>query len=184
MLFIMHVLYFLCAYVMFLCQNEIYVFLLDSGKVNSFANHVGPLITSRPHETRKQSWSLRLNGLFGGKKENNDKGDEKPPSKVSIISFSFFMYTRWMLCGINLIFGHVKHLHMLMNMIFYFKTQCYFLRSGHVSIFHILYMLAYSTYFSHILNWAKFSHSFNHTNLASFWIVNSIAAKHLLTCSN
>ncbi|KAJ9184102.1 hypothetical protein P3X46_007876 [Hevea brasiliensis] len=54
-------------------------------KVNSFANHVRPLFTSRPNEIGKQSCSLNLNGLFGGKKENNDKGDEKPPSKAGLL---------------------------------------------------------------------------------------------------
>ncbi|EEF46869.1 nucleoid-associated protein At4g30620, chloroplastic [Ricinus communis] len=46
-------------------------------KINSFANHIGPLIVSRPDRTGKVSLSLRLTGLFGGKKENNDKSEEK-----------------------------------------------------------------------------------------------------------
>ncbi|KDP33507.1 hypothetical protein JCGZ_07078 [Jatropha curcas] len=54
-------------------------------KVNSFANHVESLIALRPHsKAGKVSLPLRLNGLFGGKKENNDKSDEKS-SKAGLL---------------------------------------------------------------------------------------------------
>ncbi|XP_050219829.1 nucleoid-associated protein At4g30620, chloroplastic-like [Mercurialis annua] len=54
-------------------------------KVNSFAYHVGPLIASRPHsKTGQVSLSLRLNSLFGGKKDNNDNGDDKQ-SKAGLL---------------------------------------------------------------------------------------------------
>ncbi|XP_065851537.1 nucleoid-associated protein At4g30620, chloroplastic-like [Euphorbia lathyris] len=45
-------------------------------KVNSFTNHVAPLLTSQSdRKIGKVSLSLRLNGLFGGKKDNDDKND-------------------------------------------------------------------------------------------------------------
>ncbi|WCJ30400.1 Nucleoid-associated protein At4g30620 chloroplastic [Euphorbia peplus] len=51
-------------------------------KVNSFTNHVAPLLTSQAdRKTGKASLSLRLNGLFGGKKDNNDE----QPSKAGLL---------------------------------------------------------------------------------------------------
>ncbi|THG11753.1 hypothetical protein TEA_002223 [Camellia sinensis var. sinensis] len=51
-------------------------------KLNPYSNPVGPPIASWPGSTiGKTRRSLRIHGLFGGKKENNDNGDDAPSKR-------------------------------------------------------------------------------------------------------
>lgn len=62
--------------------NNLYSAVAFLGKLNPYSNPVGPPIASWPGSTiGKTRRSLRIHGLFGGKKENNDNGDDAP-SKV------------------------------------------------------------------------------------------------------
>uniref|UniRef100_A0A2P2KT88 Uncharacterized protein n=1 Tax=Rhizophora mucronata TaxID=61149 RepID=A0A2P2KT88_RHIMU len=54
-------------------------------KVDSFASHFGSLVMSQPGNiVVRKTRSFRLNGLFGGKKDNNEKSEE-PSSKAGLL---------------------------------------------------------------------------------------------------
>uniref|UniRef100_A0A2P2KTA2 Uncharacterized protein n=1 Tax=Rhizophora mucronata TaxID=61149 RepID=A0A2P2KTA2_RHIMU len=66
-------------------MQKLRLLLLHSGKVDSFASHFGSLVMSQPGNiVVRKTRSFRLNGLFGGKKDNNEKSEE-PSSKVLLI---------------------------------------------------------------------------------------------------
>ena len=68
--------------------------MLILGEVNSCANPRGLFILSWPRKkTGKSLRSVQVYGLFGGKKDTNEKDDDKT-SKVCLIPCNFFPFPK------------------------------------------------------------------------------------------